>query len=271
MFAGGNVANDVEYIKGSINIQDKYTYEDTEVTYVTIPAYNFAYYSQHKLSDVKFSPEYSFFVQIGTSGTMNFTTEGRQQAPAALRSNMDNPRIETDIVISHNQQKADHTGLIIDDRYTTAYEIGADLEKMFGSAYNTTIYTLGNDVRLAYNALSHIEATIPIPLGFRAETDGEYTISLTNPEDILTVESIVLQDSYNNTTTNLLLNDYTFYTDRTQDDQRFVVYIVPYNNAPTDISTIIDNDTETRKVIHNHRLYIIHNGHVYDGVGQTIQ
>jgi hypothetical protein len=202
---------------------------------------------------------------------MDFTTTGRQQAPAALRSNMDNPRIETDIVISHNQQTADHTGLIIDDRYTTAYEIGADLEKMFGSAYNTTIYTLGNGVRLAYNALSHIEATIPIPLGFRAETDGEYTISLTNPEDILTVESIVLQDSYNNTTTNLLLNDYTFYTDRTQDDQRFVVYIVPHNNAPTDISTIIDNDTETRKVIHNHRLYIIHNGHVYDGVGQTIQ
>ena len=67
------------------------------------------------------------------------------------------------------------------------------------------------------------------------------------------------------------INDYTFYTDRTQDDQRFVVYIVPHNNAPTDISTIIDNDTETRKVIHNHRLYIIHNGHVYDGVGQTIQ
>ncbi len=272
-FTGGGIdaTNGLNYINGELIINSGFSYGGEAVPYVTIPAYDFSYYTAHKLSDIKLSPEYSFFVQIGTSGTMNFTIEGRQQAPAALRSNMDNPRIETDIVISHNQQTADHTGLIIDDRYTTAYEIGADLEKMFGSAYNTTIYTLGNDVRLAYNALSHIEATIPIPLGFRAETDGEYTISLTNPEDILTVESIVLQDSYNNTTTNLLLNDYTFYTDRTQDDQRFVVYIVPHNNAPTDISTIIDNDTETRKVIHNHRLYIIHNGHVYDGVGQTIQ
>ena len=272
-FAGGNVIGDgtMDFIDGELIINSGFNYGGEAVPYVTIPAYDFSYYTAHKLSDIKLSPEYSFFVQIGTSGTMNFTTEGRQQAPAALRSNMENPRIETDIVISHNKKTADHTGLIIDDRYTTAYEIGADLEKMFGSAYNTTIYTLGNDVRLAYNALSHIEATIPIPLGFRAETDGEYTISLTNPEDIFTVESFVLQDCYNNTTTNLLLSDYTFYTDRTQDDQRFVVYIVPHNNAPTDISTIIDNDTETRKVIYNNHLYIIHNGHVYDGVGQTIQ
>ena len=276
-FAGNNIDNEgnLTYINGAIHINGEFAEGGENVPYVTVPAYDFSYYMSHKLSDAVLNPEWSFFVQIGTDGTMNFTTAGRQQAPAAVRANApaENPRIEANLAILSNEVEADHTGLIIDDRYTSDYEIGADLEKMFGSAYNTTIYTIGNSTRLAYNALPHSQAQLPIPLGFRTAEDGEYTISLTNYEDITGVERIILHDLYTDIKTNLLYVDYNFYTDQTQDDNRFVVYLVPRNNTTTDLSTIIDEaqNSENRKVLINNHLYIIHNGKVYNGAGQIVK
>jgi hypothetical protein len=274
-FAGNNVVNDggLNYINGAIDIEGGYTYGGEDVPYVTVPAYDFSYYEQYKLSDVKLSPEWSFFVQVRTSGTMNFTTEGRQHAPATIRANSANakPSFDANIVIlNENANEADHTGLVINDRYTTAYEIGGDLEKMFGSANRTALYTLSNNIRLAYNALAWDDATQPIPLGYRAEQAGEYTIQLTNPNEIIDVESIVIKDNYNNVTTNLLISDYTFYTEQVQDDERFVIYIVPKQNTTTNLMDMVDK-TETKKVIFNNHLYIIHNGCIYDGVGKTIK
>jgi hypothetical protein len=205
---------------------------------------------------------------------MTFETAGRQQAPAALRASSEqaNPSFEADIVILNSQeQEADHTGLVINDRWSPAYEIGGDLEKMFGNANRTAIYTLSGNTRLAYNALSYNDALVAIPVGFRAQANGEYTIQLRNTEDIEDVESIELKDLYNNQTTNLLYNDYTFYSDATQEDSRFVVYLVPKKNTTTDISTITNGNTENRKIIFNNHLYIIHNGNIYNGTGQMVK
>ena len=279
-FAGANMKDNddqnLHYINGQIIVKNgHFEHDGTETPYVTVPAADFGWYEQYRVSDVKLSPMWSFFVQIGTDGTMNFTTAGRQQAPAALRASAAaaNPHIEANLAIFRDEKKADHTGLIIDDRYTSNYEIGADLEKMFGSAYNTTIYTISQSTRLAYNALPHNIAQQSIPLGFRAAEEGEYTISLTNYEDIVGVESIILHDLYTGLKTNLLHLDYTFDSEATQDDNRFVVYIVARDNTTTDISTTVEDtlDKQNRKVLINNHLYIIHEGKMYNGVGQIVK
>ena len=279
-FAGASMKDnsdkDLDYIEGEIIVNNgHFEHDGTGIPYVTVPAADFGWYDQYRVSDVKLSPMWSFFVQIGTDGTMNFTTAGRQQAPAALRASAAaaNPHIEANLAIFRDEKKADHTGLIIDDRYTSNYEIGADLEKMFGSAYNTTIYTISQSTRLAYNALPHNIAQQSIPLGFRAAEEGEYTISLTNYEDIVGVESIILHDLYTGLKTNLLHLDYTFDSEATQDDNRFVVYIVARDNTTTDISTIVEDtlDKQNRKVLINNHLYIIHEGKMYNGVGQIVK
>ena len=265
----------VDYIGGEIIVSNgQFVKDGTEVPYVTIPNANMSWYEQRRVQDAILSPMYSFFVQIAEGGTMTFTTDGRQQAPAALRASSEqaNPSFEADIVILNNQEQvADHTGLVINDRWTPAYEIGGDLEKMFGTANRTAIYTLSGNTRLAYNALSYNDALVAIPVGFRAQANGEYTIQLRNTEDIEDVESIELKDLYNNQTTNLLYNGYTFYSDATQEDSRFVVYLVPKKNTTTDISTITNGNTENRKIIFNNHLYIIHNGNIYNGTGQMVK
>lgn len=279
-FAGGNVANNgsLDYINGKLIIKGSYEYLGEDVPYVTVPAYDFAYYSQHKLSEVKLSPEWSFFVQVGTGGTMNFTTAGRQQAPASIaaRNAEERPvKMDVDLILSDNHS-SDQTGIIICDRYTDAYEIGRDLEKLFGSAYNLSVYTLMEDnTPLAFQALAIRSSMQVIPVGYRAPKQGEYTFHLneaTSSIDLLNeqYEQLVLVDYQTGELTNLLYTDYTFYSERTQSNSRFAIYAVPRQNAPTDLPNAIGSDEEVRKVIYNDHLYILRDGNVYNGMGQKM-
>lgn len=239
--------------------------------YANIPRYDFSAYDQVPLNTATLSPEYPFFVQVGSDATLNFATTGRRQAPASLRSTPNTTLQATLSITPQDDQTADHTTILINDTYTPAYEINADLEKMFGSAYTTALYTLSQEHRLAYNALSPQDALTPIPLGFRAAQEGEYTITLDNPNDLDNIESINLFDAHTNQTINLLHFDYTFTTTRTQDDARFTVNFVSRSNTATDVIDIPSPTTSTTKFIHNNQLYILKHGNIYNAQGQQIQ
>ena len=281
-FTGGGIdaTNGLDYIDGKLIIQGSYEYSKETVPYVTIPAYNFAYYSQYKLSEAPLSPAYSFFVQVGgTGGTMTFETAGRQQAPASLvaRSAEERPvKMDVDITLSDNHS-SDQTGIIISDRYSEAYEIGRDLEKLFGSAYNLSVYTLmADNTPLAFQALAIRSNMQVIPVGYRAPEQGEYTFRLneaTSSIDLLNeqYEQLVLVDYQTGELTNLLIADYTFYSERTQADNRFAIYAVPRQNAPTDLPNAIGQDKQAQKIIHNGHLYILRDGNVYNGNGQIVK
>ncbi len=278
-FAGSEASNkDGSFITGELLIdKGEYYYDrDDDVPYVTIPTYNFAHYYQVKLSDATLSPAYSFFVQVGDSGTMTF---GRQQAPASIaaRNAEERPvKMDVDITLSDNHS-SDQTGIIISDRYSDAYEIGRDLEKLFGSAYNLSVYTLmADNTPLAFQALAIRSNMQVIPVGYRAPEQGEYTFRLneaTSSIDLLNeqYEQLVLVDYQTGELTNLLIADYTFYSERTQADNRFAIYAVPRQNAPTDLPNAIGQDKEAQKIIHNGHLYILRDGNVYNGNGQIVK
>ena len=268
------------YINGKIIINDgNYSYGGDEVPYVTIPTYNFAHYYQLKLSEATLSPAYSFFVQVGEGDTMSFDVAGRQAAPAGLaaRSAEERPvKMDVDITLSDNHS-SDQTGIIISDRYSEAYEIGRDLEKLFGSAYNLSVYTLmADNTPLAFQALAIRSNMQVIPVGYRAPEQGEYTFRLneaTSSIDLLNeqYEQLVLVDYQTGELTNLLISDYTFYSERTQADNRFAIYAVPRQNTPTDLPNAIGQDKQAQKIIHNGHLYILRDGNVYNGNGQIVK
>lgn len=277
-FAGTNASG--SFINGEIIInKGDYSYGGDDVPYVTIPTYNFAHYYQVKLSEATLSPAYSFFVQVGTDGTMTFDVAGRQQAPASIaaRSAEERPvKMDVDITLSDNHS-SDQTGIIISDRYSEAYEIGRDLEKLFGSAYNLSVYTLmADNTPLAFQALAIRSNMQVIPVGYRAPEQGEYTFRLneaTSSIDLLNeqYEQLVLVDYQTGELTNLLIADYTFYSERTQADNRFAIYAVPRQNAPTDLPNAIGQDKQAQKIIHNGHLYILRDGNVYNGNGQIVK
>lgn len=279
-FAGNNVANNGTYIKGELLLNGGFEYGGEDVPYVTIPAYDFSYYEQYKLSEVTLSPEWSFFVQIATDGTIDFAKEGRQPAPAGLaaRAAEERPvKMDVDITLTDGNH-SDQTGIIINDRYSDAYEIGRDLEKMFGSAYNLVVYSLMSDnTPLAYQALAELNHMQTIPIGYRAPQAGEYTFSLnqsTSSIDLLNeqYDQLILVDYETGALTNLLNSSYTFDSERTQSTSRFALYAIPRQNTPTDVPNFDSGDNNsTRKILHNGHLYVIRDGKVYNGHGHIVK
>lgn len=254
------------------------------VPYVTVPTHDFSEYLQYDITDddTKLLPGWSFFVQFAKDGTLTFENTGQTNSSSlpiyAPQRTMDSTltRIKTGVILSTaDGETSDKFGLIISDRYTQDYEVGADLEKMFGNGYTLATYSLSQGTRLAFNALSTAEAAQVIPVGYRAPEAGQYTFAI-NPryatEGLLRVELI---DYQTGDLTDLLTSTYTFTTSRTQDDTRFAIHVTytdPNSEMPTGEAPPIETgETLTRKFILNGQLYIQRGTVIYDATGKEVR
>lgn len=253
-----------------------YQFSEDEVPYVTMPTHDFARYIQLEAEEAALLPGWSFFVQVGVNADLTFAQlsqqAGSDQPVLTQQRTLDSTltRIKTGVILrSADGNSSDKFGLILSDRYSSAYEIGADLEKMFGEAYTLAAYTLSQGTRLAFNALSMAEASRPIPVGYRAPEAGQYTFAL-NPRYATTgLLRVELIDYQTGTVTNLLETAYTFTTSRTQDDTRFALRVI-CSETPTSVEELLmptDDAHAVRKMMLNGRLYIRHQDKVYDATG----
>lgn len=254
-------------------------YQSTTIPYVSVPSHDFAEYIQTDISEAELRPGWSFLVQVNTSGNLTFAVGNQQtgdagQVYAPRRMTEEDVVVKTGIVLS-DAESSDKTTFLISSQYSGAeYEIGADLEKMFGTGYTLAVYSLSNDTRLAYNAMSPTDAQQAIPLGFRAPADGEYTFSLNPKYADAPLERVDLIDYQLGTLTNLLTSSYTFQTGQTQNDTRFALNIVKQKETPTDVETVAGDGLPVNgvyKVLINEQLYIIQGDKMYDATGKRVK
>lgn len=266
-------------IKGEIVIvggSEGFAYQNTTVPYVSVPTHNFAEYIQTDITEAKLLPGWSFFVQVGTGGNLTFSvakqrTDSDTPLYAPQRNDDEHTTVRAALVLAGNGSK-DKTTLIIGDRYEAAsYEIGADLEKMFGNGYTLATYTVMDDgTRLVFNAMNMGDIANSVPVGFRAPDTGEYTFALDDTYPTDRFERLDLIDYKEGTLTNLLENDYKFTTNRTQDDTRFTLNVVMRHEPmiPTATDNITGTDSKVEKRIVDGCLIIIRNGRIYDATGK---
>lgn len=242
-----------------------------DLRYAQVPLYDFSDYSAVLLSETTLRPEWGFFVQVPESGTLNFAEAGQQRAPMLLAEEESTTYV-TLYLTNATLTTSDRLGIVINNRYTSHYEIGADLERMFGNAYTLATYTIMENTPLAYNALPAADAAKSISVGFRAPRAGEYTFAIDPDQDTVGIKQIELQDLQEGITTNLLFNDYTFsVADRIQDDTRFVLRIVLHSQVISGMENITDTPTNgTYKTISNGHLYIVRDGKIYDATGKVM-
>lgn len=238
--------------------------------YVTIPHNDGEDYDQQKFSEATLLPFKSFFLQIATDGEMSFALASRQNAPARYMEVQTEQEVEFEILLS-NEKQSDNTGLLIAEQYSPAYEINADLEKMTGSM---SVYTIYGGHKLAYNALSPINASEWIPMGYIVPTTGEYTFELDEQTAVEDIVHIYLIDYETGAITDLLDNTYTFDTSVKKSESRFAINVVLRSDAPG-TATGIDNmrwsSDQPQKFIYNGMMYILHNGTIYDANGQQVK
>lgn len=238
--------------------------------YVTIPSDDGTYHYQQKFKDAILNPFKSFFLQIATSGELSFALTSRQNAPARyLQTNNEQREVEFEVLLA-NDTRSDNLGFLIGEDYTPAYEINADLEKMIGSM---SVYTIYNGYNLAYNALSPANAEEQIPIGYVVPTVGEYTWALDESSNIEDVEHIYLIDYETSAITDLVTDVYTFTASEQKSDVRFAINVTLKSKENTVTGLVnINKDSElSLKFIHNDKIYILHNGVIYDATGKFVE
>lgn len=255
---------------------DPYDWAEDGTIYVSVPTHDFSEYIQFDITDedTKLLPGWCFFMQIAKDGNLTFDVSDQQSSSdlpiyAPKHTNDNKPVVKTGIILS-GEESSDKTTFLISDKYNAGYEIGADLEKMFGEGYTLATYSLSSDTRLAYNAMSTTDAKQVIPIGFRAPADGEYTFSLNGKYADADIERVDLIDYQTGTLTDLMNEDYSFTTTRTQDDKRFALNIVQANKVVTGNETLQADINDSYKVLLNGTMYIVHDKQMYDVTGKRV-
>ena len=237
------------------------------IRYVTIPSDDGTYYWQQKFTDAVLPPFKNFFVQIGTTGELQFGLGTRQSMPARSIQAAVEKEVEFEILMS-NDARQDNTGLLISEDYSPAYEINADLEKMTGAM---SVYTIYGGYKLAYNALSPINASEWIPVGYIAPTAGEYTFRIDDIDKMI-VEHVYLIDYEMNNVVDLLDKEYGFNTATGKNEHRFALKITvrDKNNTTTGCNIVAGNATAPIKFVCRDKIYIRSNGVIYDSTGKQV-
>jgi hypothetical protein len=127
------------------------------------------------------------------------------------------------------------TSLIYNPEATLGLDFGRDARHFTASGL-TALYTLADADKLVIQSRPAFEATDVVPLGYRVNNAGEFTLTLHRKEGVFEGEQAVyLKDLMTGTTHNIKDGGYTFTTEAGTFDERFqVVYtnMVLGNEAP---------------------------------------
>ncbi len=210
-----------------------WVYNNEQVRYITVTndCQNF---DPRPVADATIPAFSTFFIQASQDGAILLTAPANPE-PASIAARHyaaqkeSAKEITTGIILTGNDQ-TDRTGLLIADIFTEEYDFNADLSKFENSGIN--LYTIGKDGKLAFMAINQALAEQPIPLGYGAPADGEYTIAFDEDRYNATdISALYLIDYDRNETTNLLHTDYSFVTTAGTNNERFALQVafIPQN------------------------------------------
>ena len=264
---------------------------DGNLPYVVVPIDGgWSAYDQVLVSSIDLLPFTAYFVQVGNPETENngdlkdvlFDGDNRRRASIARRAPSSVSEQEEPVIVgvnlSNSKGESDKTSLVIDDKYTDEYEMNADFFKWFGDYYRyytkPVLYTIGADKQQrAFNALNEEQAAKPISMGTYTAQNGEYTFSLDRRSDLTRVKEVWLHDATESAYVNLMQEDYSFATGKTDGTGRFTLAVTLHPKSPTDITD--GKEGHPYVTSHQRTLYVNNLPQqarvwVYDAVGKLL-
>ena len=190
------------------------------VNYMTL--YDGSVYTTYANTDVtSIDPFTSFFVQADAAlqaSTVTFSLASRQSLPSSVR----NDTIDRIRLYFTTPTGVDNTNLVLGDKQTTDYQIGQDMEKWITRGTDKPqVYTLLNGINYAFNALP-IASIQNLPLGIYTNAIGNASIS-TDAQSAPNLTQLLLTDTSNGTTTDLLTSNYNFNAAAGTNNGRFLL------------------------------------------------
>ena len=210
-----------------------------------------------------FKPMHAYMIQFaGTINWQNQTVVPQQLAAKKNASEEDNHVLRLEL--QQNGVKADQTFVELHDDATTMFDMNVDLTKMFNTGAN--IYTLiGSETEVAANVMPIANTVIPV--GVQIAKAGEYTFAMPDGTDGIVVELI---DYETNTTTNLMLDEYTVNLAAGTNESRFALSVKP-DKTTTSLEDININSNGVKKYLIDGVLYLQKDGLLYDAQGKLVR
>ena len=222
---------------------------------------------QAEVTTNTFQTMYGYMVQY-TGDLIWSTTTSTPEPIAARRISDASPEMVTlRLELAQGEDMEDQTFVQLQQEGATAeFDMNVDMTKIINSGAN--IYTLvGTDrIQTAGNVLPFEETTVAV--GVDIATAGEYTFRMPDGTEGMVVELI---DYEANTTTNLLLDDYTVNLPAGSNETRFALSLKPEKTATSIESTTTPSDSNIRKFIIDGKLYLQKDGMLYDAQGKLVR
>ena len=216
-----------------------------------------------------FQSMHAYMVQY--EGDINWTTvvnEYPSQLAAKQNTNNEKEQHVLRLELQRNGSREDHTYIQLQDQGATSmFDMNIDLTKMSGSGGNiySIIPSASDPIQVAANVMP-IEECI-IPLGIKTTKATNYTFAMPDGTDGIVVELI---DYETNTTTNLLLDDYTVNLSKGTFENRFALHVQP-SKVTTSVEDINTNSNGVKKYLIDGILYMQKDGVLYDAQGRCVK
>ena len=120
---------------------------------------------------------------------------------------------------------SDELSVYFNPDLTSKYESGFDALKFNGNTNAPQIYTVTEDLKVTVNALSFIDNTATVTMGFFTGQAGNYTLTASNLVSFSSNSTVMLEDLKLGITVNLKQNpNYTFAYQPGDDPERFLLH-----------------------------------------------
>ena len=226
-------------------------YATSSTVYISIPdGGNSRTYTQVSAALATLYPFKPFFVQAidPTDGqshndiTLTYSKGGRTVDKLVARTaSSKQPTIIVELQVANAEMSlSDNAGVLVSDRYTEKYEIGADLMKMYAADRKPQLFTCAiNNEMMAYNALpDHLAQNIP--LGIYLPNTDEYTISIIDYASQLSDAEAVYLLYNGEIVANLLYADYIVQVQQAGLINGYSLDIRRKQNTTTNINNLTD-------------------------------
>ena len=175
---------------------------------------------------------------------------------------------QMDLYVTGTSGNSDRVIIYAREDFSTGFDNGWEGYKINGSNFAPQMYTLGDNGKMAINAIPDVEGSV---IGFKPGTeDIQYTFTFKYRGE----NTWYLNDLKEQTSTLIdELDSYTFTSAEGDMEARFIISRTPIAYMPTGI----DNGggavegVSVRKLMIDGKLYIIRNGQMFTAEGQMVK
>lgn len=223
-------------------------------------------------------PAMPFSYQASATGSLDFSTNGLNQAVSAPRRAAYKENIQTEwlhLDVKDGNGVGDHTSVFVHpDRFEATYQTGIDVAKQSFTASRALIYSSHAYGEMAFAGVADSLLEQGVALTVYSPIAQELTISMRENDWLNRMKYVWLVDHETGARTDLLWDTYTFEATEGTARGRFTIEgVFRTPQITTDIENaemMNDEMMKVRKVLINQKMYILRGDQMYDATGKKV-